>query len=306
MEQRGGRCQAFREELGEIYYYKGGSKNWTMQNYHYHDTCEIILFLSDGNTVDVGQSTYQTSYGDMMLFRSGEPHRVNPSDDTFYKRYVLMFDPEVVRRMVGPLSYNYLRYFENQGEDFIHRLSLSGQALQSVIALMDRIDPLYSTRLESKSRAMIYLLVAELLIMIQDLFDFFQKEEPHSDPPQRLEDFSFEMHDNNKVRILQIKQYICDHIEEKLTLGDIAGKFFISKYYLSHYFKKETGFSIMQYITMQKMIQAKKMLRRGSSIRHVAITLGYNSDSHFISTFQKHVGKTPKRYASDSNHDKNQ
>ena len=52
----------------------------------------------------------------------------------------------------------------------------------------------------------------------------------------------------------------------------------------------------MQYIAMQKVIRAKHMLKQGYSITSIAMTLGYNSDSHFISTFQKYVGTTPKRY----------
>ena len=41
MEQKEGVLHAFREELGQLYYYRGSDKNWTMMNYHYHETCEI-------------------------------------------------------------------------------------------------------------------------------------------------------------------------------------------------------------------------------------------------------------------------
>lgn len=71
----------------------------------------------------------------------------------------------------------------------------------------------------------------------------------------------------------------------------------MNRYYLSHYFKKETGFTILQYITNQKMMLAKTLLRDGVSITEAAIRLSYSSDSHFISVFKKNVGITPKKYA---------
>ena len=293
MDVKDGVLHAFREELGELYYYHGSSKNWTMMNYHYHETCEIILSMSDGVTIYIGKHSYTANRGDLFLIRSEEFHRVKPIANSNYARYVLMFDLARVRRLVEPLGYNFLRYFEEPSDTFVPKLSLPPTALTTMTELMNRLDPLYSTCKEPHSLALIYLLIAQMLIHVQDLYDFFYQDHP---PALERNDVSFEIHDNSKDRIQQIKQFICDHIEEKLSLNLIAEQFFISKYYLSHYFRKETGFSIMQYIAMQKVIRAKHMLKQGYSITSIAMTLGYNSDSHFISTFQKYVGTTPKRY----------
>lgn len=91
------------------------------------------------------------------------------------------------------------------------------------------------------------------------------------------------------------------HIDEKLELDDLAETFYVNRYYLSHYFKKETGFTLNQYITNQKIIAAKKMLSSGLSVTEVAMGLSYNSDSHFISTFKKNTGITPGKYAKEKN-----
>ncbi len=299
------RVMAFHEELGEIYYYKGTSRNWTMQNYHYHETCEIILIMSNGNTVDVNSSRFKTSFGDLLLFRSNEPHRVNAPEESDYSRYVIMFDPKIIRSMFEPLSYSCLKYFDQAAtEGTFRRITLSGQALANLVNLMDRIDPYYSMRQDPEAHAMLYLLIAEVLVSVQNLFDFFHSN--HDEEAQNQAEISFDMRDTNRVRVQRIKAYICENVESRLDLNAIANEFFINKYYLSHYFKKETGFSIMQYITMQKMIRAKQMLKQGCSIRNVAIALNYNSDSHFISTFQKHVGKTPKKYVQELHDSKNQ
>lgn len=293
---------AFREELGQLYYYRGSDKNWTMMNYHYHETCEITLAMSEGVIINIGNRSYKAKAGDLFLFHSKVPHRIQPIENSNYKRYVLMFDLEVARKLGEVLGYQLEQCFEQGMDQSIPKISLSDSALTKMIEMLDRIDPLYTMQREPQSRAMIYLIIAEILIYIHQLQSFFLSEESK----EQYSSVRFETHDNEKVRIQQIKQFICDNIEKKPSLNMIAEQFFISKYYLSHYFRRETGFSIMQYIAMQKIIRAKKMLRSGCSITNVAMTLGYNSDSHFISTFQKYAGITPKRYVLEHNHDKNQ
>ena len=90
-------------------------------------------------------------------------------------------------------------------------------------------------------------------------------------------------------------------IHEQFVLQNIADKFFMSSYHLSHYFKKETGFTLFEYIKSQKIIAAKNLLKKGYSVTEVALMLGYSSDSHFISVFKRETGTTPKKYAFEKN-----
>lgn len=298
---KGNQEKAFHEELGEIYFYKGISHNWSMQSYHYHATCEIILMLTDGIMVDVNNYSFRTSYGDLILFGSNEPHRVRALSSTEYNRYVIMFDPKVIREMFVPLSTSILQMFELiSSERSVRRINLTDDSLNTIIKQLNRIDLHYSMKDDENSRAMIYLLIAELLLKTKIMVEFFKTTPEHADDGMDVSNVSFQMRDNDKTRIQQIKQYICDNVESKLTLDSIASHFFMNKYYLSHYFKKETGFSIIQYIKIQKIQRAKEMLKMGYSIRNVALILNYSSDSHFISSFQKQVGKTPKKYVRDA------
>ncbi len=305
MSEKSGSVSAFRDELGEIYFYKGISKHWVMENYHYHSTCEMILVLTNGVTIEVNGSRFKTSYGDLLLFCSNEPHRVIAAENVDHNRYVLMFHPDVISKMSQALGHDCMKYFApGATEGISRRINLSGQALVNLIAMLDRLDPYYSVRQDPAAHTMFYLITYEILICVQNLFDFLHVEQ-RTEVMEKLV-VTFDMRDTNGMRISQIKDYISEHVDEKLDLATIADRFFISKYYLSHYFKKETGFSIMQYIAMQKMIRAKQMLRQGCSIQSIAMTLNYNSDSHFISTFQKHVGKTPRKYVHELHQSKNQ
>lgn len=300
MVPKDGMMHAFREELGQLYYFHGGSKNWAMENFHYHESCEILLILCDGVTVERGQYAYKANAGDLIIFSSDEYHRVRPAENSEYRRYVLMFAPTVIEQMSELLGYNFLRYLQKAGEGFIPKIPLSESAMNQIIGYFRRIDKLYGSQKDPKCRAHLYLIIAELLIEVQDMYDFL--EQNGGGKQMERSDVQFTLHENEKERVQQIKQYICNNIECRLTLGDIAEQFYLSKYYLGRYFRRETGFSIMQYIKMQKILRAKEMLKEGYSVTQVAMRLGYKSDSHFISTFQKAVGLTPKRYVLEGKH----
>ena len=62
-------------------------------------------------------------------------------------------------------------------------------------------------------------------------------------------------------------------------------------------FRKRTGYTISQYLSIKKMENAAVLLREtDKSISEVAADVGFTSLSHFIQKFKKHHGVTPKEY----------
>lgn len=92
-------------------------------------------------------------------------------------------------------------------------------------------------------------------------------------------------------------QYINNHISEKLTLQTLANYVNLSAFYFSRIFKKETGYSPIEYVSMMKINYAKLMLRTtNASITSIADSLGYSSTSSFINAFIARRGLSPKKY----------
>ena len=224
-------------------------------------------------------------------------YAVQPLPGTVYRRYVLMFSPESFRSLEESLGYRFMRYYDESPGYSIPRLRLSRAQQAEVIGMFRRIDPLYG-REDEESQALIRLIIAELLIRVNKLYDFYSWDSGRPPAPAGAEDQRGNMmeHEDGRERIEGIKVFIRENLDRKLTIGEIADRFYISQYYLSHYFRRETGFCISQYTTQQKMIAAKQMLQSGVSIMKVTMALGYNSESHFITTFQKWNGITPKQY----------
>ena len=91
--------------------------------------------------------------------------------------------------------------------------------------------------------------------------------------------------------------YIRAHVQEPLTVENVAGALSVNSSYLSKLFKKEMGRSISEYIRDSKIEIAKHMLRHlDDSSLQIANYLGFSSQSHFIQVFKKQTGMTPEEY----------
>ena len=91
--------------------------------------------------------------------------------------------------------------------------------------------------------------------------------------------------------------YIYDNLHSKILLEDIAEKAELSDSYLSKLFHKETGVSITDYIITKRVDAAKNLLIFTEyTTSEISNFLNFSSESHFIATFKKHTGLTPKKF----------
>lgn len=101
---------------------------------------------------------------------------------------------------------------------------------------------------------------------------------------------------NGKI-VSAVKEFISDHLKEKITVGQIAETVHLSPDYMSKIFKKETGITPKEYLVQKRMKKAKHLLRtRGNTVSDVAAETGYDNLSYFIRQFQRYYGVTPKQY----------
>lgn len=108
-----------------------------------------------------------------------------------------------------------------------------------------------------------------------------------------------EMLPNHVIKTLA---YIDAHYTERLTLDDISASLNISKFSLSHDFKKYIGKSIMDFACDKCIAKAKELLSTtDDSIGEIGYRMGFSSDAHFISVFKKRVGITPLKYRKQHN-----
>jgi AraC family transcriptional regulator len=100
-----------------------------------------------------------------------------------------------------------------------------------------------------------------------------------------------------KARLREITTYIHIHLDQMLSLAELAAVVGMSPHYFATLFKQSTGLAPHQYITECRIQRAKQLLTQADlSILQVSFAVGFQSQSHFAKVFRKHTGVTPQGY----------
>jgi len=97
--------------------------------------------------------------------------------------------------------------------------------------------------------------------------------------------------------VATVKNYIRSHLDENLTRESLAAMVYLTPDYLSHLFKRETGFSLTNYIIYERIEEAKRLLAgTGQSIGDIATRCGFQNISYFSKQFKRFAGMTPREF----------
>lgn len=97
--------------------------------------------------------------------------------------------------------------------------------------------------------------------------------------------------------ISKTKNCIKENLLNDMTVEELANKLNISRGNLATRFKKETGLTITDYILSEKVEMAKNLLAfSDKTLTSISYYLGFSSQSHFLNTFKKYTGTTPKKF----------
>ena len=98
--------------------------------------------------------------------------------------------------------------------------------------------------------------------------------------------------------VLEAMDYIGEHYNDpNISVGVIAQHLGISEGHLSHTFKKETDYTLLNYLTRYRVHKAMELLRDCRlKVYEVAEQVGYRDITHFSATFKKLVGISPSEY----------
>ncbi|MCT4663042.1 MAG: response regulator [Tissierellales bacterium] len=154
----------------------------------------------------------------------------------------------------------------------------------------------------------------ELLVILRDRFYAYKKNVYFDEPIdlikkdedmelikqsfyREIERYRKDILSINDRIILSSKQYIRNNYGSDITLEKIAQKFAISPHYFSKLFKQETGKNFIEFLTEVRIQEAKERLMNGTSIKEVAIDVGYKDPNYFSRVFKRVTGERPSSYS---------
>ena len=103
--------------------------------------------------------------------------------------------------------------------------------------------------------------------------------------------------DDTNLLVDRIEAFIKGHLEQGISIAEVAGTFHFNSNYLSGIYKTVRGATLADFITEEKMKHARNLLIDTEiKVQKIGERLGYSTPANFIRSFKKHYGITPNEY----------
>ena len=101
----------------------------------------------------------------------------------------------------------------------------------------------------------------------------------------------------SRPEVIEALEYINHHLNEVITLDEVADHVYLSGYYFGKLFKKEVGMNFVDYINEKKINRSMILLQDSTwSIDSIAHSLGFSQSSYFSKLFKRVTKLSPREY----------
>ena len=95
----------------------------------------------------------------------------------------------------------------------------------------------------------------------------------------------------------RLVEYIDQHLQDAISLGQLAGLCALSEYHFARMFRQSFGLPPHQYLLARRLDRAKSLLRGSAlAVGEIALMCGFSSASHFNQRFRQAMGAAPGDY----------
>ncbi len=227
----------------------------------------FIMVLSGSGTLSYLGEQYTLSEGDCALVNCKNKYYHKSSDDLWTIRWVHFYGP------TAPGIYQ--KYVERGGQVIFHphHIKEFNELWDKLYRLASSDDHIKDMKINEQLAALCCLVMAESW-----------------HPESRAET-------GRRQSLMEIREYLRDHLSEKITLDMLSEKFYINKYYLTRLFRGAYGMTINDYLLQIRISHAKELLRFSRmSMEAIGEACGITPLYYFSRTFKQVEGVSPRDY----------
>lgn len=270
--------QVMRREDFEVFHYRDPRPGFV--EVHHHDFYEVYFLLGGNVSYWVDGRVIPMLPGDLLFINPMELHRPMPDErEPICERFVLWINKAYLEGLSTP-QLSLTGCFDTQRPDHSHRIRPTAAQRAMLTGLLGTlVQEHYSKEPGSEISAK-----GAFLQLIVEL--------------NRLAYRGEQLRETEELSQLvrSAMAYIGENISQSLSLEDIAGKLFVSKYHLSHAFSGEMGISLYRYIMLRRLLMARQLLAAGEPAGQVCRSCGFSDYTSFYRAFKSEYGISPRDF----------
>lgn len=229
----------------------------------------FFTVVSGSGSLSYGGKEYELRSGDMVFINCEKPYKHTTSADKLWTlRWVHFYG--------AALPAIYEKYCERGGKPVFRPEDTTAfhTEWESLMAFAASDDYIRDMRINEGLSRLLTLLMEQ------------------SWHPENQEDLP-----KKKSMIVPVKEYLDANYAEKITLDELAAKFYINKYYLLKTFKEQYGQPINAYLLNLRITKAKRLLRfTDKTVEAIGLECGLGAAHYFSARFKEVEGVPPSKY----------
>ncbi|MGI6169577.1 MAG: AraC family transcriptional regulator [Christensenellales bacterium] len=249
---------------------------WTHPLHMHKDTSDIVLITKGSGRLFCKNQYFNTRRGDIAIYNLGVIHNEESFHDDPLEFMALHFTDV---RIVG-LEPNEII------SPYVSPVIKTGGSFQQFEALFEMIFAELEKE-QHHSMQVCQSLGVAILSLINRLV-------------RVIEPYIY-MDEQNFSLSQRVMNYLDINYGKRVKLSDLEEQFHFSRSYITHLFKKETGFSPNQYNIMRRIGEAQKLLLSTDlSASEIARRCGYKDVTQFYSIFKKYKSVAPVQFRKEN------
>lgn len=248
--------------------------------FHYHDFNKIIIFLSGNVTYVIEGKAYFLKPWDILLVNNHDVHKPIIDPTSVYERIIIWIKPSYLLQNIESELHDDITYcFQKASERSFNLIRLDTDLEQHMKRIILELESAIQSH-EFGSQLLSNSLFTQFMVYLNRIFlgNTYKETQKSIIYDERIE---------------IILKYINQNIASDLSIDFLASKFYLNKYYFMHKFKKETGYTIHQYILQKRLLHANLLIQSGTPIIKSSLLSGFTDYSAFLRAYKKLFHKSP-------------
>lgn len=249
---------------------------------HWHESIEISYVLSGKiENIYIDGKEYESKQGDIVLINSNAIHSFSVHKGKNRKAITILIPNEFIKAI----------YPESEQVEF-ECISIGEQVVQRKIQfdeLRENLNSLVKAYLSKANDPLAYIRVTSLSYELIYIL---------------LKNFKINKNSNSRIRarkhierLTLITNYIKENYNQNLSLDLLSTKFNLSSEYLSRFFIKHTGMTVLNYINAIRLEKSyPDLMNTDYPIIQIALHHGFPNEKSYNRVFKAVYNVTPSQY----------